>query len=115
MTDPAIRIACAEACGWKDINPKHGAPIGRPADWDTERDTRWFNLPDYPNDLNACAQFEATLKYEEQPVYLLHLKRVLMRTSPTQSAAEFEQTTATARQRCEAFLKVKGLWKPKQL
>lgn len=115
MTDNAIRAACAEAVGWKDINAKHGAPIGRPAHWDTEKDTRWFNLPDYLNDLNATHELEATLTKREILEYQIQLYRVASESDSFDGGyASWHYIHASARQRSESFLRTKGLWRSGQ-
>ena len=100
FTDEEIRIKVAEACGEETV----------------------FNLhPNYPLDLNACASFEATLTDEEKPSYV----RCLNASHPTSDifypdqaergfnnklAGEvFGLVSTTARQRCLAYLKTKGL------
>lgn len=66
MTHGEMRIKIAEACGYD-----YGELNGR-SHWDTPTGERvWDNyyLPDYPNDLNACHEMEATLTREEQDKY----------------------------------------------
>ena len=99
MTNHEIRIAVAKACGRSVILcPIHHSYecCGR-------------SFPDYPNDLNACVEFEKTLTNDEQPQYFRELcpdewKWIDHNALPL-------LCFATARQRCEAFLRVKGLWK----
>ncbi len=70
------------------------------------RDLMLRIIPDYLGDLNACAQFEKTLNEGEQREYLFHLCK-------GQRADDGELWLAvhkSAPQRCEAFLKTKGLW-----
>lgn len=60
MTDNEMRIAIAEACGWKFLG-KEGmgwceAPNGSPI--------LECNIPDYPNDLNAMHEAEKTFHWE---------------------------------------------------
>lgn len=75
-------------------------------------------LPDYPNDLNACHEMEKVLSHEQQEQYWDELERVIL--DPVRSEypdAKLNDTNtklillfSTARQRCEAFLKVLNLW-----
>lgn len=98
MTNEQMRIAIAEACGWEVISntlcnvkpDKNGDPEIEPI----------APLPDYLNDLNACAEFEKTLTDSE----LWQIDAILFNLPDCR--APF---VATARQRCIAFLKTKGL------
>lgn len=100
MNADAMRIAVAEACGWKRISSGHWLPPGA---------SPWFgggalikhDCPNYPGCLNACAQFEATLTDQEHTAFTGWLL-VLAKGKRTVSAS--------APQRCEAFLKTKSLW-----
>lgn len=70
--------------------------------------------PDYPNDLNACAEFEATLSEKEVAFYLTKLLLVRYRTGADHGMIACMQDKlafATARERCEAFLRLRGKWK----
>jgi hypothetical protein len=64
MTDEQMRIAIAEACGFTCISPV----CWRGHLYGFER-----KVPDYLNDLNACAEFEATLTDEEHNRYRAHI------------------------------------------
>ena len=98
MTDEQMRIAIAEACGWEVISntlcnvkpDKNGDPEIEPI----------APLPDYPEDLNACAEFEKTLTDKE----LWQIDAILFNLPDCR--APF---VATARQRCLAYLKTKGI------
>lgn len=68
-------------------------------------------LPDYAADLNTCHRFEKTL-LPDLSAYDRHLTN-LCDEYAAQNGYEHLQswrTTATARQRCEAFLRVQGKW-----
>jgi hypothetical protein len=58
-------------------------------------------VPNYPFDLNACAEFEKTLTDQEHNRCRAHI--YLMTFNPR------ECFSATARQRCIAYLKTKGI------
>lgn len=62
-------------------------------------------LPNYPADLNACASFEATLTDEEHREFRNQLGEVVG------DVALFcrKMISATAHQRCLAYLKTKGI------
>lgn len=77
--------------------------------------------PDYCNDLNACADFERTLESVEWTDYTMAIRRIIQRdcnkpecylpeTDRSQLISDFWFYCATALRRCEAYLKVKGLW-----
>lgn len=107
LTDEEIRIKVAEAMGWK-VNPVvHNLGIH------PQLQRGHHILPDYPADLNACAEFEATLTEMEQTHYTAHLIAqcgdVARESRNLKFVRLFYQITATARQRCLAYLKTKGL------
>lgn len=65
---------------------------------------RW----NYPESLDACAEFEKSLTDAEQPRYAINLWEQLT-GAPHVFKDSFKFVTATARQRCIAYLKVKGI------
>ena len=67
-------------------------------------DRQALHVPNYPEDLNACAEFEATLTDEEWKDYGVPLGS---RDISWEGAKKL--LSATARQRCIAYLKVKGI------
>lgn len=99
MTNEEIRIKVAEAMGWEVISDtlcnvkpdKNGDPEIEPI----------APLPNYPEDLNACAEFEKMMTDEEHNRYRAHLYG--MTFNPR------ECFSATARQRCLAYLKTKRI------
>lgn len=125
LTDEEIRIKVAESRGWTreptDIQGLYGwiSPQGgfagryhhpeMPEPYEGDP-----SVPNYPKDLNACAEFEATLTDEEQQEYFYQLNEEVGLVSPRSPAwllewSVFKLVTATARQRCLAFLKTKGI------
>lgn len=88
MTEEEQRIAIAESFGY--LQAKHGPDL----------------VPDYLHDLNAMHEAEKQLVMppHEKPfcVYIDWLVKITKRINPID---------ATASQRAEAFLRVKGLWK----
>ena len=104
MNEQEQRIAIAEHMGWK--GPNHPDVCDFVRGWPSED---WImnpaghighlnGSPDYPNDLNACHEMEKTLDAWDMMSYL----DLLIETGTP--------CTATAAQRCEAFLKTVGLW-----
>lgn len=125
MTPEQIRIAIAESLGWKadDTEDRHKDVIHQPKGHDLLRwelvtygdepecENVWYDrwldcsyIPNYPNDLNACASFEQTLTEDERHAYLSKL--IIL-----PGFGLWTTITATAHQRCEAYLKCRGLWK----
>lgn len=109
MSDDETRAAIAEKCGYSSI--RQDAPL-----WFEDLGQNRF-VPDYPNDLNACHEFEKTLfndpgKWpdfaEQLTVVCFGVKTGLNDLGHIKAAYVAH---ATARQRCEAFLRVHGLWK----
>ena len=134
MTPAKQRIAIAEACGWtfekkarcnmlsKEpawhlISPegkmKCGIEIWHETHYGTESNYEPFegelvnylnisDVPDYLNDLNACHEAEKVLTDEQTSAYITTL---CLEVQPEPMLHH-----ATAPQRCEAFLRVMGLW-----
>lgn len=101
FTDEEIRIKVAEACGtmrWSYALPTKC--IGA-------------SVPNYPEDLNACAEFEAKLTDEEQAEYWKSLVTLCNEAARKQNnfrlVGIFYQITAKPKMRCLAFLKTKRL------
>lgn len=96
MSPEAQRIAIAEACGFKLMAPRnHPALFSLPNNWMPGLP------PDYLNDLNACHEMEGFL-----PSYAItggKYQGIL-------ATLTNNPTSATAAQRCEAFLKTLKLW-----
>lgn len=65
-------------------------------------------IPDYPNDLNACHEFEKTLSREQAVKYRLILARNSDGPKAQYRTVEAAMCHATAEQRCRAFLATKG-------
>lgn len=87
MTDNEIRIAIAEACGWKrdwvteEQSSRFSISMHSKA-WFPPDDREWDELepPDYPASLDAMAEALATLSSVQQVVFVRHLKRILRNT-----------------------------------
>ena len=110
MTDEQINIKIAELCGyrkaterdrtrgkyeWVAINPD-GFEVG----WSDNCEYHHC-IPNYAADLNACHEFEKTLT---------HINDWMLYDKALAEIAEGFTFHATARQRCEAFLRVHGQW-----
>lgn len=120
MTNDQMRIAIAEACGWKLSVPhfghdgkwrrtaytgidyhdeSHSAWAGPPIDVISD----WSNTPNYPTDLNAMHEAEKFLTPLKLQDYAWELSMLM--------ADESFILTASAIKRGEAFLRTIGKWK----
>lgn len=108
MTHDEMRIAVAEAHGYKQYHEKGGTDRGI-TDWEGYDPTGKFvifeDLPDYPNDLNAMHEAEKVLTNDQREDYMNWLG-----TCDT----EWNSIHATAAQRREAFLRTIGKWKQEE-
>lgn len=66
---------------------------------------------DYANDLNACAEFEQMILDRVWSDKLMNVIRDTPSWSYGAVEARYATAKATARQRCEAYLRMKNLWK----
>lgn len=114
MTDEQINIKIAELCGWTPADEQEIRSRAGNAAWLLRRGPWWRNaaektvatveeLPNYAGDLNACHEFEKTLEPMQHIAYDRHLHKLVDETVTW-------KWHATARQRCEAFLRVHGQW-----
>ena len=121
MTNDEIRVKVAELCGWtfepSRERQKRGYLISPKF---KEKVTLWKDgqlgggdaLPNYPEDLNACAEMESTLKDDQYERYLLDLWNIATdKERPVHNECaptRFERAylSATPLHRCLAFLKV---------
>ena len=102
MTPEQINTTIHKACGW---TRRH-----RHTSFYSNGDNKRLGVPDYYNDLNACAQFEATMTAAQRVEYGFELNNVICAHNAQPYPTRFEYATAPAPQRCEAFLRVRGLW-----
>jgi len=104
MKDNEINIAVAEACGWTITSRGDAASrplVKRPPEIITSQP-----IPDYCHDLNAMHEAEKILDGPE----LALMKSELVTITVREGLDAWVCFHATARQRAEAFLRVKGLW-----
>lgn len=102
LTNEEIKALIRKSQGWTEL--KEGAVHHG---W--KRGDEWHylnNVPNYPKSLDACAEFEKTLTTEQRHDYVRALRRI---TEAWDAMPEFTTTFATARQRCLAYLKTKGI------
>lgn len=99
MTPEAKRIAIAEACGWRDIEPVLTMPpVGNPP----RKLSQKIFLPDYVNDLNAMQMAFGSLNEEQKRLCVYYVIKLL-------KTGQF-LFDATAAQWAEAFLRTTGKW-----
>jgi hypothetical protein len=111
MTPEQMRIKIAEACGWKFDKTIATRPDGKRLYF------AFGNIidracPDYLNDLNAMHEAEMCLKSADDETN--NGKYYAFCEELEQVAGHWEQTSATALQRAEAFLRTLGLWEEEQ-
>jgi len=125
MSNDEIRTAIAHACGWRwkiydDGNLDAVWSPGPKGKWEGSFVRFIEGLPNYPEDLNAMHEAEKTLKppkkfddfKSEVSRYEEHLCQIVKAdASHKWNGDSFKIAHATARQRAEAFLRVKGLRK----
>lgn len=101
MTDDQIRIALAEA--------SQGIIEYTEGVWFYWSNGRLFSCKenDPLEDLNACAEFEKTMTDEEWRVYSAEIVSLTLWDRATDTMKRILQ--ATARQRCLAYLRMKGI------
>lgn len=121
MTDQQIRIAVAEVMGWRFVRKERDDnrmidPKGHYSSTDS--------IPNYPADLNACHEMEKILTREQRIEARWHLVQITDDNYTTWEPHEYKTLdiwemslsdidaclNATARQRCEAFLRTLGKW-----
>ena len=113
MESKEINKLIAEACGWRlihgdfvswgKVNERVG---GKTIAWRNPQgvcyEPSWQHLPNYYASLDACAEFERTLDKIQRREYVRQLYHI--------TENDFGAHCATPEQRCEAFLRIKGLW-----
>lgn len=116
MTDEqtALRVKVAELCG-ENVAADAGFLRGSyrvfrfktGVEWRAEGEEPWNWTPDFPNDLNACAEFEKGLSEDQQLAYTKELS-MLTRNGwaifGNHIMTLFPLLHATAEQRCRAFI-----------
>lgn len=102
MTPEQQNTATALACGWRKLDSEEG--IG--CLWRPTAGTHIIfsvsNPPNYSGDLNACAEMRKALEPHERDAFT----KLLMG-----QGSWWDCIDAPAARQCEAFLRVKGLWK----
>ena len=114
MNPTEINRAIAELCGWTygPIDLGDGLDVDEQSHvWWREGRATLDRPPNYHASLDACAGFEATIATpSDKCAYIVILDRVITGPGIVATSGAFSQTTATAPQRCEAFLRMHGKW-----
>ena len=115
MSPEKQRIAIATACGWTDIRRQNLYRGDRDL-YGTKligAEKHRNRLPDYLADLNACHEMEKRLDYEQCEAFSNTVADIVQAANREKDYAfpwSFARIHATAAERCEAFLRVMGLW-----
>lgn len=125
MTDEQINIAIAESLGWHSKSGANGGVkwvdkdgIGRNGGglygYGYNDELKLSHLPDYTSDLNVCHEFEKTLDDKQLARYA---QQIIGSARREMNIPDHEShypvpfiISATARQRCEAYLRTIGKW-----
>jgi len=105
MNQDEQRVAIAKACGYRDFEVfKNLGSI-----WAISPSEEAREIPQYLNDLNACAEMEKTISSDgaEWNLYRMNLMRLCSKAKEIT-----DDISAPASLRCKAFLLTKGEWKP---
>jgi hypothetical protein len=104
MNEFDLAIMIGKACGLKEILPQeHSRPTAR----DNSGKVIW--LPNYLYDWNATHEMVQTLTEKERIQWLHHMGNISDKQQRPKINAEF--LLSPKKDWCEAFLRVKGLWK----
>ena len=113
MTPEEINKAIADCLGykWGPKGDKWG-PLVHP--WIDPKGGRTPFIPDFFSDLNACAEMERTLRSkEDEEEYAMQISGLFPEEFCDLGGTHewiWAIARLTAPQRCEAFLRTKGLW-----
>lgn len=109
MTDEQINAAIAEACGWTQVNVKHGSRRAPNADYVGSK-----FIPNYCADLNAMHEAEKVLMQNNNWRIGEYEARLFSSVGEMNNVSSGRGVRlcfqATARQRAEAFLRTLGKW-----
>jgi hypothetical protein len=116
MTPTEINEAIARSLGWTEWLVELGdGKIIKTGMCDESGDWQQ-HAPNYYANLNNCAEFEASLTtLSGKNAYINKLQDILDSIAEDKLrdiiVVDFDFCTATAAQRCEAYLRLKRLWK----
>lgn len=99
LTPEEMRIAIAEAMGWRDVRITWKGVNGR-----FGKQAYWKSVPDYCNDLNACREAIASLTIEQRHAYCVILSGMFWPNGWTDWLDTQAIVLATPQQHCEAIV-----------
>jgi len=108
MTPQEINLTIAELCGWTWNHADEWCWEHVDGSTSSSVPVRAKSLPNYHASLDACATFEATLTDVEHSAYRGELWNTAMAETGDLHSRAF--VSATAPQRCEAFLRTHNKW-----
>lgn len=122
MTPEQMRIAIAEACGWRLfyqwMNSTDLSTVVQKGVWYLDGNSGHISfdmLPDYLSDLNAIHEAEKVLPYKQLEKMHAHLAEIVVTAVPrNRHTAHDFIWHATAAQRAEAFLRTIGKYETKE-
>lgn len=107
LTDEKIRIKVAESMGWINFHQAENGDGNTLMGWWRGPPRTSLAIPNYPESLDACAEFESALTPLEFEEYRWILWDLCKRLQFTEWHRAY--LSSTPRQRCLAYLKTKGL------
>jgi hypothetical protein len=121
MTHEKMRVIIAEHCGWirDDVCDCWNKPAEGPhvVAFLTENRSQLRQIPDYLNDLNACAEMENYVKdwnaYSDKCESIARRDGKIDRDINPSIIIDVLLIRLSADQRCEAFLRTIGKWEDK--
>ena len=112
LSDEELRVKVAELCGWLEIKNEYYHDDNRPSlmgyDGEEMRMGRFYEgVPNYPADLNACADFSKHLRTKSRELYTdytRHLDKLVAIANSEDEADSINISDALPRTRCAAFI-----------
>jgi hypothetical protein len=109
MTTEQIRIAVAEEMGWTNLTSDGAYGHKEELCGKSGRCT----TPNYPADLNSCAEMRKSLTKEEREKYAEYLLEETQAEDDRPLDIAWSSADATALMHCRVYLRVKGKWAEK--
>ena len=107
MTNQEINKAIAETCGWNQKSSHFGGSEGI---WTDPSGIDHTKFPDYCSDLNAIQKVVKAMPDHLKDTYIDWLYDLSVNLCSSQKESEFDLSNASAKTRCEAYLKALGKW-----
>lgn len=106
LTDEELRVEVAKALGWTEICPCTEYHWGEPwSGFDGRLRGLPEDIPNFPNDLNACHEFAMALSNSDRQQFAHALQDVVNVEAERHGSEDlFYELNANGRQRCIALL-----------